>query len=105
VLGGDPRSVEGVVQHHPQRDPSAAVIRLPGAGTGPEGVGGSPPSAAYGEVGGGAGVAAETGGRSPRHRATHGARGGERGPLDREAASCAVDTVIPAGELLSCSVR
>jgi hypothetical protein len=60
VLGGDPRGVEGIVQHHPQRDPSAAGIPLPGAGTGPEGVGGSPPSAAYGQVGGGAGVETET---------------------------------------------
>lgn len=74
VLGRDPRGVEGIVKHHPQWDLSAAVIRVPGAGTGPEGVASSPPSPAYGQRGGGAGVAAETGGGSPHRRATHGAR-------------------------------
>lgn len=89
VLGGDPRGVEGIVEHHRQ---SADV---PSAGTGTEGVGNSPPSPACGQGGGGAGVAAETGGRSPRRRATHGARGGEWDSVDREVASRAVETVIP----------
>lgn len=107
VLGGDPRGVEGIVQHHPQRGPSAAFIRVPsaGAGTGPEGVGSSPLSLACGQGGGGSGVAAETGRGSPHRRAAHGVHGGEWDSLDREVASRAVETVIFAGELLSGSVR
>lgn len=73
VLGGDPRGVERIVERHPQRDPSAAVIRVTSSGTGPEGVGSSLSSPAYGQREGGAGVAAETGGGSPHRRATHGA--------------------------------
>ena len=100
VRGGDPRGVEGVVQHQPRGLPgAAAALRLlpgrrragPDGGRGGGGAG-APPAAAA------AGVATESGrGGRPRRGAAHGRRwpglAGIRRKLDPEydvaAASCA----------------